>query len=161
MLSGDIMALKFSQGARDAILNAGFKPTFDLGVLEVYEGSRPADADASEGAATKLLRITLGSAAYTTGTGVNGLSFETADDGIIEKASAEIWSGVGINGGGTAAWFRFYAKVYDVGADPGTTYCRIDGSVGTSGADLNINSVTVADGATTTVDQFTFTMAET
>lgn len=153
------MALKFSQGLRDAILNAGFKPTMDLGVLEVYSGTRPASADDSEGAATKLLRITVGSAAYTTGTGVNGLNFATADAGVISKAS-EVWSGVGL-ADGTAAWFRFYAKAYDTGADSGTTYCRIDGAVGTSGADLNLNSVTIVTSATTTIDQFDLTMAET
>lgn len=155
------MALKFSQGLRDAIINAGFKPTMDLGVLEVYDSTRPSSADDSEGACTKILRITVGSAAYTTGSGVNGLNFDTADAGVIEKAAAETWSGVGINGGGTATWFRFYAKAYDTGADSGTTYCRVDGSVGTSGADLNLNSTTVVNGATTTIDQFTLTMAET
>lgn len=154
------MSLKFSKGLRDAIINAGFKPTMDLGVLEIYADARPASADDSEGAATKLLRITVGSAAYTTGTGVNGLEFDTADDGVIQKKTGQVWSGAAL-ADGTANWFRFYAKAYDTGADPGSTYCRIDGSVGTSGADLNLNSVTITTGATTTLDQFDLTMAET
>ena len=154
------MALKFSQGLRDAIINAGFNPTMDLGVLEIYEGTRPTTADSSEGAATKLLRITVGSAAYTAGAGTNGLEFDTADAGVVSKKTGQTWSGVGL-ATDTAAWFRFYAKAYDTGADSGTTYCRIDGSVGTSGADLNLNSVAITTGATTTIDQFDLTMAET
>ncbi len=153
------MALKFSQGLRDAIINAGFKPTMDLGVLEIYGDSRPSSADDTESSCTKLLRITVASAAYTSPAGTNGLSFLTADAGVIVKAS-EVWSGVGL-ADKAATWFRFYAKEYDTGTDAGTTYCRVDGTVGTSGADLNINSVNITTGATTTIDQFTLTMAET
>lgn len=124
------------------------------GVLEIYSGSQPASADDAE-TGTKLVRITIGSGAFTPGSATNGLEFDPVINGVISKASDEIWSGVGLVAG-TAGWFRFYSNDYDSGADE--TAVRFDGSVGTSGAQLNLSSVSVAVGATITIDSFSVTL---
>lgn len=119
------------------------------GVLEIYSGSQPTNADAAE-SGTKLLRITIGSGAFSGGTATNGLNFELGETtGKIEKASGETWSGLGL-ADGVAGWGRFYANAYTTGAS--TTAVRLDGSVGTSGATFIIGNTTIEADATTTVD---------
>lgn len=119
------------------------------GVLEIYSGSQPTDADTAE-SGTKLLRITIGSGAFSGGTATNGINFELgATTGKIEKASGETWSGVGL-ADAVAGWGRFYANDYTTGAS--TSAVRFDGSVGTSGATFIIGNTTIETGATTTVD---------
>jgi hypothetical protein len=53
---------------------------------------------------------------------------------------------------GTAAWFRALKS-------DGSTVV-FDGSVGTSGANLNLNSVAIQSGAAVSVSAFTYTQSE-
>ncbi len=122
-------------------------------VIEVYTGSQPATADLAE-SGTKLLRITIGSGAFTPGTGTNGLNLATAVDGVASKESGEVWSGAGLDGG-TAGWFRCYTNAYVTGAS--TTAERFDGVCGVGTGELRMSSLTVATGATSTVDTGTLT----
>ena len=148
------MALRLSTGLRNGMLGtSAVKTLMQNGVIDVYSGVQPTTADDAENG-TKLLRITVASGAFTAGTAANGLNFGTAADGAIAKTS-DVWSGVAI-ATGTAAWFRFYANDMTTGAT--TTAARFDGSVSTSGAQLNMSSTAVTSGATTTIDSFTFTM---
>lgn len=132
-----------------------FRDIFANGILEIYSGSQPADADTTE-SGTKLLRITATSAAVTPGVATNGLTFDAPSAGVLSKAAAQTWSGVAL-ATGTAGWFRFYTNMYHTGG--GTTKVRFDGSISTSGAQLNLSSVSIVEGATTTIDTFTVTLA--
>lgn len=96
-------------------------------------------------------------ATYTTMTGtpanmvggadaVNGLRFDIATSGSIPKLVADTWSGLGLSPGGTAGWFRV-RESGDTGAGASTTAARLDGSIATSGADMNLGSLTVTTGA--------------
>jgi uncharacterized protein YbjQ (UPF0145 family) len=75
-------------------------------------------------------------------------------NGIISKKGSEIWSGV-CSLSGVAGYFRFI-KDDDDGTSNTTAY-RIQGSVGTSNADMLVTSVNFASGATQTVDSGTIT----
>lgn len=59
------------------------------------------------------------------------------------KDGAQTWSGVGL-ANGDAGWFRFCGPIADHGGDD-TQYqlCRLDGSIGTSGANMIVNKVAV------------------
>lgn len=127
------------------------------GVLRIYSGSQPADADTAA-SGTLLLEISESAGAFTAGAFDNGLEFGDAASGAISKASSETWQDTGI-AAGTAGWFRFVGNATDNGA-ASTTLPRIDGSVGTSGADLNMSSTTITVGATYTIDTFTLTLPE-
>lgn len=127
---------------------------FQKGIIKVYSGAQPATADTAF-SGTLLFSITVGSGAFTPGTETNGLDLGTSADGEIEK-DADTWSGVGV-ADGTAGWFRYYANETDAGG-ASTTLPRIDGSVGTSGADLNMSSTTVVTSSTYTIDSFKFTL---
>jgi len=132
-----------------------FKDAMRDGVMGLYSGGQPADADTAE-SGTLLVLITVSSGAFVADAFDNGLEFGTAASGVIAK-NTDVWSGVGLVAG-TAGWFRFWDNGYTKGAS--TTELRFDGSVGTSGAQLNMSSTTIAVGATTTIDTFTVTLAE-
>ncbi len=123
------------------------------GVIEVYTGSQPATADLAE-SGTKLLRITISSGAFVSGAADNGLNLATPSSGESEKEAAEVWSGVGL-AAGTAGWFRYYANDYVTGAS--TTAVRFDGVCGVGSGELRMSSLSVAVGATTTVDSGSIT----
>lgn len=127
------------------------------GVLRIYSGSQPSDPDQAV-AGTLLLEITVSAGAFAHGAFANGLEFGAAASGAISKAAAETWQDQGL-AGGIASWFRFCANPTDAGG-ASTSLPRIDGSVGTSGADLNMSSTTIVAGSTYTIDTFTLTLPQ-
>lgn len=145
-------------GADICIVDLGggdsFKEIFRGGVLELYSGTRPSDADNSE-AGTKLIRVTIDSLDFTPGSLANGLTLqETAIAGQMTKPSGETWSGLGLVDG-TASWFRFYDNNYSAGAT--TEGVRFDGSCGVGSGDLRLTSTSILEGGTVTLDSVTYT----
>lgn len=141
-----ILAASENGGSLDEVLRNG--------ILEIYSGT-PATADAAE-SGTMLCRISVASGTITPGSPANGLNFDedAIAAGVIAKTS-DVWSGVNA-ATGTAASYRFYSNAYTTGAS--TTAERIQGTVGTSGADLNLTSVSLTADATTTIDTFSYTL---
>lgn len=86
---------------------------------------------------------------------VNGLTYGTAASGALAKASG-VWSGVAV-ASGTAGWWRHYGPEADAGGADATKN-RIDGTCGTSGADMNMSSTAITSGATQTLDSFSLTL---
>jgi hypothetical protein len=144
------MTLKASTGLRNKILtDAPLRTVLDLGTVKIYAGAVPASADDALGAATLLSTITNASTA-------TGLTMDTAAvDGVLLKAPAEVWSGV--NGAGGTATFYRHVAVGDTGV-ASTTQARVQGSIGIAGADMNLTSTTLANGATQTVDFYTLNL---
>ena len=85
------------------------------------------------------------------------LQFDAPADGVIAKPASDIWSGVNA-AGGTATYFRIVRSDDDGLEDTDRTRPRAQGSISTSGAELNLSSVQLAAGATTTIDQFSLTL---
>ncbi|RZL88830.1 MAG: hypothetical protein EOP82_21680 [Variovorax sp.] len=143
------MTLKVSTGLRNAMLDTqSLKTALALGFIKLYSGAVPATADA---AVTGTLLTTI--SVNSTGT---GLSLATAAaSGTIAKAS-EVWSGVNA-ATGTATYFRFIAATGDDGT-LSTTQKRLQGTVGTSGADLNLSSVNLTATAVQTIDAANITL---
>lgn len=135
------------------IKGGSLKDIFKDGTLKIYSGSQPSDADQAV-SGTLLVSITLGSGAFAYGAAAYGLEFGTASSGVIAKDSG-VWSGVA-TASGTAGWFRLTANATDAGA-LSLVLPRIDGAIGTSGAQLNMSSTTITLGATTTIDTFSIT----
>jgi hypothetical protein len=98
------------------------------GILRVYDGTRPATG----GTATNLLwSLPLGT---TSGTKPSG----SVTNGVL-SINTNGTTGAAASGSGTATWGRF--------VDSAGTFC-IDVNVGTSGADINLNSVLISSGQT-------------
>lgn len=148
------MTVRLSTALRTALAGStGFAATFANGVIEIYTGTQPATADAAV-AGTLLGTVTLASGAFTPGVATNGLTFASAANGAVSKSG--VWSFNGV-AAGTAGWFRLKGNAVDAGA-LSTTLPRLDGSVATSGADLNLSNIVIAIGAPSTIDTFTFTI---
>lgn len=113
----------------------------------VYTGSQPASADV---AATGTLLYTISESA-----GATGLTFDVAASGIATKADSETWQGIAGNAG-TAGWFRFYEDSDDPSAAD-TVAARLDGACGTTGAQMNMSSTSIANGSTQSVTEFAYT----
>ena len=106
------------------------------------------------GAGAGLLRIYDGTQPATCGTATTLLAELTMSDPSAGAASGGVWTASSItadssaNATGTATWFR----VVDSNGN-----CVLDGTVGTSGADLNLNSVSISTGQNVSVSGFTIT----
>ncbi len=143
------MAIKHSIGSKNRTLATGFKGIYDTdGRINIYTGSPPADPDA---AATGTLLGTLSFAATAFGTPSAG----------VETAAA-IASDTNADNSGTAGWFRIYKNADSPSgasgnSGTGTTFPRIDGTCGTSGADMNFDNNVIVAGGTIAATSLTYT----
>ena len=115
--------------------------------IALYSGTQPATADA---AATGSLLCTI-----SLDGGAVGLSWGDAIAGVLSKAVGENWQGTAV-ASGTAGWFRCYQS----GDDPAlaeTELARFDGSISTSGAQLDMTSTAIVVSAVQTISTFTYT----
>ena len=109
------------------------------GYLRLYTDTQPATADTAIGAQTLLAELRW-----------NATAFGAAASGV---ATANAITGATAGATGTATWFRALES-------DGTTPV-FDGSVGSSGANLNLNSVAISSGAAVSVSAYTYTQATT
>jgi len=128
---------KLAVARRNAALNAALDTVLDGGFLRIYDGAQPTDADEAIGAQVLLAELTL-----------NATAFAAASAG--SKAANAITSDSSANATGTATWGSLVTS-------GGTRL--FDFSVGTSGANLNMNTVSIVSGATVSVSAFTVTQA--
>ncbi len=137
----------YSTGFRNALLDGSDMTTlFSIGFLDIYSGTQPADADATEGAGTKLAGITLPTPAFAA----------SAAAGAIAKAGT--WQDASADATGIAAWYRMYDSAHTLGAS--STAIRIDGSVGldTGAFDLEFDNVSFTAADPITVDTYSLTI---
>ncbi len=147
------MALSLSTGFRNGILDTNYlQQLLDAGEIRIYSGSAPSTADDTE---TGTLLVTINT---VTGSGFDCHFQLTATAGVISKQT-NTWDGVAV-ATGTAGYFRYCASTGDAGGTS-TTEIRIQGAVATSGAELNMSSVSITSSATSTIDTFDITMPAT
>jgi hypothetical protein len=105
------------------------------GFLDLYDGTQPATVNTVVTTQTRLARLTFGTPAF--GAGVAGVATANA---IGDDVSADA--------SGTATWYRCSK------AD-GTAVC--DGSVGLSGANVNLSDTAITAGVTVSITSFVLT----
>lgn len=125
-------AIETTMNAFGAILNSG--------TLKIYSGTQPAVDGSLTG--TLLVTLTFGSTAF-------GSSTASGSGGTMNANSITSGTAVATN---TAAYF---ALVTSGSATVGT------GSVGTSGADLNLSTTSIVSGANVAISAFSVTMPQT
>jgi hypothetical protein len=99
---------------------------------------------------------TVSSGAFAHGNATNGLDFDAPAAGVMAKAVAEVWSGVGLAAAGTgttAGWFRHCGNPAD-NQGISTTLPRIDGRISTSGAEMSLSNLTIVENASATIDVY-------
>ena len=127
------MALAYIEALRHAQLDEITAQAGASALLRIYDGSRPATG----GAATTLLAELTCNATFAPGASGGDLTLNAIADDTSADAT------------GTATWFRIVQS-------DGSTHV-MDGDVGTSGSDLNLNSVSIVTGGTVEVTSFVIT----
>ena len=119
--------------AATSLVNSGF--------LNIYTGGQPALDGGVSG--TLLVQLTFGATAFATA---------TASGGVVTAAANTITNGTASNTG-TAGYFTLMKS-------DGSTVVAT-GSVGTSGADLNMSTLAVVSGAVVSCSSFSITQPQT
>jgi len=135
------ISLVLAQAALDAI--TALIDSGTAAIMEIYDGSQPADPGVAVSTQVKLATLTFSSTAFGAAADANPGAIATANT-ITPDSSADA--------SGTASWFRILTQA------GGTA--RADGTVGTSGADLNMNTVAFTAGSEIGCSSFTITMPE-
>jgi len=145
------MSIKLSTGAWIAWLSTGsFKTVFTNGVIGIYSGGQPVDANAVE-TGDLLAWLTVDGGDFVAGETANGLNLATAAGATISKEAAEAWIGSFLTAG-VMGYFRFYSNAKVVGASE--VAVRFDGRVGTSRADMIVVTTQATVGGSVTPTTF-------
>jgi hypothetical protein len=130
--------LKITNAMRNAACNAivDSLDTGGAGTIKIYDGTQAATADTAISTQNLLVTITL-----------NSTAFGNASNGVATLNGVPLSGTAGATG--TASWFR-------MANGSGTTI--LDGSVGTSNADLILNTTSILNGNTVQVTSGTLTM---
>lgn len=142
------MALKASTGLRNKLLDTNpLRTIFNLGFLNIYAGPVPSSADDALVGGTHTLLCQISNNNTTT-----GITFAaSASGGAITKNAGETWSKAAA-ATGTAAFYRL-VTASDTGASS-TTEARVQGTCGTSGADLNLTSLSFTASTVYSIDSY-------
>ena len=135
------VAAKSLADAFDVEINVGGA----VASVRILSGAQPTDPDTAE--AGTLLAELLGAATFF------GAATDAAPGGLITAAA--INDDVSADNTGTAGYFRIRND------NSGTPDDVCDGECGTSGADLNFNTLAITSGSTVSITSFTVTMPET
>ena len=117
-------------------LNAALDTALSSGFIEIYTGTQPATPDTALAGNTLLVTL-----------GISATAFGAASSGT--KTANAVSSGTAV-ATGTATWFRCYKS------DDATAV--LDGSVGTSGCDMNIATTSIVASATVACSSWTVSM---
>ena len=137
-------ALIITQAAALVLCDA-FVDRFDVntpGTIIIYGDTAPTDADTAIGAQTLLATLTFAATAFGNAADAGPGAIATAN-AIVDDTSADATD--------TATWFR---------CTDGNALESLQGDVGTSGADLNLNTTSIVTGATVSITSMTITMPE-
>lgn len=130
------MTVSLSTAVRNAKNDAVTTQLGSSPLLRIYSGTPPANAGASLSGNTLLAELAMSATPFP----ASSSSVLTAN-AISNDSSAD--------NTGTAAFYRVYKS-------DGTT-SQIQGSVGTSGQDLNLNTTSIVAGGPVAVSSFTYT----
>lgn len=128
--------LKYSNGTRDAQQQGLITYAGSGSIIHLYDGTQPANANTAVSTQVLLVSLTI---AGGFGTDSNG----TITLGSVTNGTA--------GASGTSTWFRITKS--------DNTTIVMDGSVGTSGADLNLNTTTISSGQVVSITAGTIVRA--
>jgi hypothetical protein len=127
--------IKLQTTRRNAMLDGITTDVGASGLLKIYDGTQPATIATALGAQVLLAQLTCSA------------TFAPAASGGVLTANA-ITQDASADATGTASW-------YSLQTSGGVRV--VEGSVGTSGSDLNLNTVSIVAGGPVAVTSFTYT----
>jgi hypothetical protein len=128
-------AIKIADALREDMADAIIALLGSGALIDIYTGTKPAGPGTAITSQTKLGTLTCSATFGTYSAGV--LTANT----ITQDSAADAT--------GTAAWYRLKTS-------GGTAL--IDGEIGTSGSDLNLNTLSIVTGGPISISSFTYTM---
>jgi len=129
------MAIQLSTTVRNARLDQIETTIGTSAVIKIFTGSPPANCAAAD-SGTVLATVNCPTDWMAAASGGS-------------KAKSGTWEDLSADNTGTAGHFRVY--------DSGATTCHIQGTVGTSGTDMTVNSTSFTAGQAFTINTFTLT----
>lgn len=131
------MPLRLSSGlVKKMIDTSPIRTLMTGGKILVFPGAQPATAD-DAAVVTAILTIT-------------PITYENdGTGGILKQTVGADWTGT-VSADGTAGWFRLCESA-DAGTGASTTLARMDGTIATSGGQMNLASLTFVNGAPFTI----------
>lgn len=130
--------IKQSTGMRVSLAVTGsLKETLDGGLIRIYSGAVPANADAALGGAVLLCEVSVG------GDGTPVTFEATAPLGVLKKSVSENWTGNNV-ASGNPSFFR-YVLAGDAG-DASATAVRFQGTAGPLGSEMYIAELPLVSG---------------
>lgn len=132
--------MKYKATLKDTQLDAITTALGTSGLLQIYSGSQPASPDTAVTSQVKLAELAL-----------------SATAAAAVSTTSHVWTANAItNGTGTAgASTGTNATWYRACKSDGTA--EIDGTIGATGADLNLNNINIATGQVVSVTSWTIT----
>lgn len=121
--------------------------TLNSGFIKIYSGTQPAGANTALSGNTLLSTLGFGTTAFATAT-----SSGSDPTKVVTATANSIASDTSAAATGTATFFRCWES-------NGTT-AILDGTVGTSGCDLNLNTASIVAGGTVAITSFTITQSD-
>lgn len=147
--------MKWSTAAVSGLVTAGFKPTFDTGVIDIFSGAAPADPNSAH-TGTLLVRITKGSGAWVAGTSTNGLVVDNTN-GVVSIHSGDTWSGVAL-ADGTAGYALWKTNAADDNGAHTATIPRVQMTVSSGGGgECNLSHLDYTTGETVSINSVAIT----
>ena len=128
--------LKYSNGTRDAQQQGLITYAGTGAIISIYEGTQPANANTAISTQTLLVSLPISG------------SFGTDSNGTITLSSVTNGTAVAT---GTGQFFRIFKS--------DNTTVVMDGSVGTSGCDMNLNNTSIATGQVVSITSGTIIRA--
>lgn len=129
------MAIQLSVAARNGRLDSFETTCGTSAVMKIFSGSPPANCAAADS----------GTALATVSLPVDWMAAATGGS----KSKNGTWEDLSADNTGTAGHFRIY--------DSGVATCHMQGTVGTSGTDIIVNSTSFTAAQAFTVNSFTLT----
>jgi hypothetical protein len=122
--------------------------TLNSGTIKLYSGTQPTGANTALSGNTLLSTLTFGATAFVSPAVASG----SDPTKVITATANSIASDTSAAATGTASFFRCFET-------NGTTVI-LDGTVGTSGCDLNLNTVSIVAGGTVAITSLTITQSD-
>ena len=129
------MAIQFSTAVRNARLDQTETTIGTSPVIRIFTGPPPANCAAAD-SGTILATVNCPSDWMAPASGGS-------------KSKSGTWEDLSADNTGTAGYFRVY--------DSGVTTCHMQGTVGTGGTDMTVNSTSFTSGQPFTINTFTLT----
>ncbi len=142
MAANPMVSMLSARAGLDALL-AKLNTGGTAGSIKIFSGAMPATCETAD-SGTKLAQLTLSTTAFPA-------SVDSTTTGLATATANAITSDTNAAATGTAGYFRAYDSA---------GVCIVQGTVGTSAADMILNTVSISSGSTVAITSWVVTLPD-